>query len=86
MRSSNFRRRVLSGAYQESGWRDSRGAGGWTWHSLRHVFCTTALLAWKLDVVDVSRLAGHSSHRITWEKYIGNTPGILSRARSATAR
>ncbi len=58
-RSSNFNRRVLKAAFLVAGWRD--GAARWTWHSLRHVFCTTALSTWKLDVSDVSRLAGHSS-------------------------
>jgi hypothetical protein len=24
-------------------WQDADGNGPWTWHSLRHVFCTTAL-------------------------------------------
>jgi hypothetical protein len=37
-RSSNFNRRILQPAYQKAGWRDSSGAGQWTWHSLRHVF------------------------------------------------
>ena len=52
-RSSNFNRNVLKRAYLEIGWRDADGNGGWTWHSLRHVFCTTALFTWKLDVTDV---------------------------------
>ena len=49
-RSSNFRRRVLESGYQAAGWRAADGAGQWTWHSLRHVFCTatrTAAPAWK---------------------------------------
>jgi hypothetical protein len=41
------------------------GNGSWTWHSLRHVFCTTALFTWKLDVTDVSRMAGYANYRIT---------------------
>jgi hypothetical protein len=39
-RSSNFNRNVLKRAYLEIGWRDADGSGGWTGHSLRHVFCT----------------------------------------------
>jgi hypothetical protein len=31
-----------------------RGPG----NSLRHVFCTTALFAWRIEASDVSRLAG----------------------------
>ncbi len=83
-RSSNFDRRVLAPAYTTAGWRDHHGNGTWTWHSLRHVFCTTALFTWKLDPTDVSRMAGHASYRITLDMYLGTTPGILDRARHAT--
>lgn len=42
-RSSDFNRRVLGPGHVAAGWRDADGNGRWTWHSLRHVFCTTAL-------------------------------------------
>jgi integrase len=83
-RSSNFNRNVLQRAYLAAGWRVARGNGRWTWHSLRHVFCTTALFAWKLDAPDVSRMAGHANVRITLDMYVGSTPGVLDRARAAT--
>jgi integrase len=83
-RSSNFDRRVLAPAYRAAGWRDEHGNGDWTWHSLRHVFCTTALFTWKLEVTDVSRMAGHANYRITLDMYVGTTKGILDRARHAT--
>ena len=83
-RSSNFDRRVLAPAYQAAGWRDEHGNGAWTWHSLRHVFCTTALFTWKLDATDVSRMAGHANYRITLDMYVGTTKGVLDRARHAT--
>ena len=83
-RSSNFDRRVLAPAYQAAGWRDEHGDGAWTWHSLRHVFCTTALFTWKLDATDVSRMAGHANYRITLDMYVGTTKGVLDRARHAT--
>jgi integrase len=83
-RSSNFNRRILQPAYLKAGWRDSTGAGQWTWHSLRHVFCTTALFTWKLDATDVSRMAGHANYRITLDMYVGTTAGVLDRARTAT--
>jgi integrase len=83
-RSSNFNRNVLKRAYLQIGWRDANGNGGWTWHSLRHVFCTTALFTWKLDVTDVSRVAGHATYRITLDMYVGSTAGVLDRARQAT--
>jgi integrase len=83
-RSSNFQRNVLKRAYLAAGWRDGDGSGRWTWHSLRHVFCTTALFTWKLDPTDVSRMAGHASYRITLDMYVGSTAGVLDRARTAT--
>jgi integrase len=83
-RSSNFNRNVLKAAYLDADSRDSSGEGRWTWHSLRHVFCTTALFTWKLDATDVSRLAGHANYRITLDMYVGTTAGVLDRARAAT--
>ena len=83
-RSSNFNRNVLKRAYLAVGWRDGNGSGRWTWHSLRHVFCTTALFTWKLDPTDVSRMAGHANYRITLDMYVGSTAGVLDRARQAT--
>jgi integrase len=83
-RSSNFDRRVLAPAYLAASWRDADGNGAWTWHSLRHVFCTTALFTWKLDATDVSRMAGHANYRITLDMYVGATAGVLDRARAAT--
>ena len=83
-RSSNFNRNVLQRAYLAAGWRDADGNGRWTWHSLRHVFCTTALFTWKLDPTDVSRMAGHANYRITLDMYVGSTAGVLDRARTAT--
>jgi integrase len=83
-RSSNFSRRVLRAAYLTAGWRDRAGQGRWTWHSLRHVFCTTALFTWGLDPRDVSRMAGHANVRTTLDMYVGATAGVLERARAAT--
>jgi integrase len=83
-RSSNFSRRVLAPAYRAAGWRGVGGTGRWTWHSLRHVFCTTALFTWKLEPTDVSRMAGHANYRITLDMYVGSTAGVLDRARAAT--
>jgi len=83
-RSSNFDRRVLAPAYRAAGWRDPGGQGPWTWHSLRHVFCTSALSGWHLEPVDVSCLAGHANVRVTLDMYVGATAGVLDRARTAT--
>jgi integrase len=83
-RSSNFQRNVLKRAYLAARWRDDDGRGEWTWHSLRHVFCTVGLFTWKLDPTDVSRMAGHANYRITLDMYVGSTAGVLDRARAAT--
>jgi integrase len=83
-RSSNFDRRVLAPAYRAAGWRDPGGNGTWTWHSLRHVFCTAALFSWRLEATDVSCMAGHANVRVTLDMYVGTTAGILNRARTAT--
>jgi integrase len=85
LRSSNFCRNVLQPAYFAAGWRDAAGSGRWTWHSLRHVFCTTALFTWKLDAPDVSCIAGHANVRTTLLMYVGTVAGVLDRARQATA-
>ena len=84
LRSSNYNRDTLQPAYRKAGWRSTSGEGDWVWHSLRHVFCTTALFTWKLDPTDVSRMAGHANYRITLDMYAGTTAGVLDRARSAT--
>jgi len=83
-RSSNFDRRVLAPAYLAAGWHDADGNGTWTWHSLRHVFCTTALSCWHLEPTDVSCMAGHANVRVTLDMYVGTTAGVLDRARTAT--
>ena len=83
-RANNFGRRVLMPAYRAAGWRGDDGSRPWTWHSLRHVFCTTALFTWQIEASDVSRLAGHSNVRVTLDLYVGATAGVLDRARSAT--
>jgi integrase len=83
-RANNFGRRVLMPSYRAVGWRGEDGGRPWTWHSLRHVFCTTALFTWQIEASDVSRLAGHSNVRITLDLYVGATVGVLDRARSAT--
>jgi hypothetical protein len=63
-RSSNFQRNVLKRAYLAVGWRDTDRRDKWTWHSLRHVFCTVALFTWRPDATDVSRVAWRANHRI----------------------
>jgi hypothetical protein len=58
-------------------------AGG-PWHSLRHVFCTTALFGWRLDVTDVAKLARHSNVNMAELSFIDArcTRMIIDAARS----
>ena len=72
------------GRYLAAGWHDADGNGTWTWHSLRHVFYTTALSCWHLEPTDVSCMAGHANVRVTLDMYVGTTAGVLDRARTAT--
>ncbi len=74
----------LAGNPVAAGWRDADAVRRWTWHSIRNVFCTTALFTWTLDPTDVSRMAGHANYRITLDMYVGATAGVLDRARTAT--
>ena len=64
---------------------DGRGYR-WSYHDLRHYFCTWALASdgLALDVADVSRFAGHSSPKMTWEVYVQSRPDRFSRAREAS--
>ena len=73
----------LASAYPAASWRDPGGNGPWTWHSLRHVLCTTALFTWKLDTTDVSAMAGHANVRTTLDLYV-TTVGVIDRTRTAT--
>ncbi|WP_194894620.1 tyrosine-type recombinase/integrase [Catenulispora pinisilvae] len=84
LRASNFTRQVLGPARAAAGWADRGNA--WTWHSLRHVFCTTALNDWHLPLTDVSMLAGHATTAITAGLYTNPVSGVLSRALRATER
>jgi len=59
-RSSNFNRNVLKRAYLAIGWRDTDGNGKWTWHSLRHVFCTTAQMGRIASAASFGRSRGHA--------------------------
>lgn len=51
----------------------------WTWHSLRHVFCSYYLWDLKAKPVDVSQAVGHSSVEITLKVYASDAPGALER-------
>lgn len=82
----------------EAGWPvDTDGRFRWTWHSLRHHFCTWALAnrdgpairgrippGLGLEVADVSHFAGHSSPSFTFQAYCQTRQGAVARGREAT--
>ncbi|MEZ0114684.1 site-specific recombinase XerD [Catenulispora sp. EB89] len=80
MYACSFYSSIAEPAFAAAGWRTPESGSRWTWHTLRHVFCTTALVEWKLDLTDVSKLAGHSTIRITADRYVGAVAGTLERA------
>lgn len=71
-----------------AGWPRAESGRGyrWSFHDLRHYFCTWALSTdgLGLDVADVSRFAGHRSPQVTWEAYVQSRPDRVARARQAS--
>ncbi len=51
----------------------------WTFHSLRHVFCTWLLWDCQASPADVARVAGHASPDTTIRIYGNERPGVLAR-------
>jgi integrase len=80
MYACSFYSSIAEPAFVAAGWRAPESTSHWTWHTLRHVFCTTALVEWKLDLTDVSKLAGHSNIRVAADRYVGAVAGTLERA------
>lgn len=80
MKSHTLDGTILEPAYAVAGWRAVAGGRGWTFHTLRHVFCSTAIHEWGVIPADVTVLAGHANNRITMEIYVGTTSGTLDRA------
>lgn len=79
---------AFSRARLSAGWTRSDGKFRWTFHDLRHFFCTWALSpeGWGLEVADVSRLAGHHSPEFTYRTYVRSRPGLGARVRAAGKR
>ncbi len=78
---SNFYRRVFAPAAHRAGWYP-KGAKKptWTWHSLRHVFCTYYLWDLGKSPRAVADAAGHSSVSVTLNLYGG--AGVQERLNS----
>jgi integrase len=83
VRRSHLNDRIVKPAYLKAGWRGDQADGAWTWHTLRHVFCTTALADWKFSLTLVAQLAGHANTQITSERYVDPVAGVLERALAA---
>lgn len=86
--SSNFDRRrftpAKAGAPVDTGTEDER-PWPWTWHDLRHHFCTWALAPAHaggrgLEVADVSYFAGHETPEFTMKAYVAPREGAVTRA------
>lgn len=88
---STFYNQYLYPAFHGIGWprqpqtRPGSTRWHWTFHSLRHAFCTWALTELRLDVADVSRMAGHRSTAFTFDVYVGQRAGLADRAAAALA-
>ena len=77
---SNFSRRYFSRAATAAEWPvHDDGSWVWTWHSLRHVFCTYYLWERQASPPDVSAAAGHSTVSTTLNLYANVVDGALER-------
>lgn len=84
-RRSNYGRNNWDPAATAAGWpRRSDGRWAWTFHSLRHVFATWALVQPGLRIEDVSRLLGHSGTRVTQDVYVHVHDDVYQRFYEAT--
>ncbi len=84
--SSNFDARRFTPARAEAHWPTDRdGTFMWTWHDLRHHFCTWALASKDaggrgLEVADVAYFAGHATPEFTFRAYVSARQGAVGRA------
>ncbi len=84
-RRSNYGRNTWDPAAIAIGWpRREDGRWAWTFHSLRHVFATWALVQPGLRLEDVSRLLGHSGTRVTQDVYVHVHDDVYQRFYEAT--
>jgi hypothetical protein len=72
---SNFRRAWLTVARTSAA---PEWSAAWSWHSLRHAFCTDLLARGARDT-DVALAAGHRDSGVTRAMYVGATEGTADR-------
>jgi integrase len=83
--ASNYSKRVRIPAQKLAQWPIQRdGKFQWTFHSLRHVFCSYLINDLKCDPIDVSIAAGHKSYTTTLEMYVGRSEGAINRLQEIT--
>ena len=80
---SSFGSRIRRPAQELAGWKKTEdGDFLWSFHSLRHVFCTYYFVDLKKDITDLRIAAGHASYLTTIQMYVGNVEGALERLNS----
>lgn len=81
MRHTVFDCHWFTPAREKAGWpKLADGKFRWTWHDLRHFFCTH-MLERGVPVVDVANWAGHHSPAFTLETYVSTSRDAALRAR-----
>jgi len=79
-----FAQRVRIPAQELAGWpKDQSGQFIWTFHSLRHVFCSYYLGELKQDASDIAIAAGHSNAWTTWSMYVGAAKNAIAKLSAA---
>ena len=82
---SYFAKRIRRPAQELVGWpRKSNGNFKWTFHSLRHVFCSYFLIDLKQKPTSVAIAAGHSSVITTLAMYVGVSQGAIEEMSAAS--
>lgn len=81
---STFAKSVRRPAQEIAGWnRKADGKFRWTFHSLRHVFCTYYLSDLKQSASDVAIAAGHSDAYTTISMYVGASREAIAKLSAA---
>jgi integrase len=81
---SSFAKSVRRPAQEIAGWpKKENGKFRWTFHSLRHVFCTYYLSDLKQAAGDVAIAAGHSDAYTTISMYVGASREAIAKLSAA---
>jgi integrase len=78
-----FASRIRRPAQEKAGWPKSGDQYRWTFHSLRHVFCSYYLGDLKQSPQDVAIVAGHSDAFTTISMYVGASREAIDKLSSA---